>query len=97
MDQLTYDRWWPLHLRASRGEPLPDDEREFYTSCLERLHLSESSSPDLPELESAKRAISRLQQDQASLRARRDELESDIVVVEQALSQRTRELLDAKE
>jgi hypothetical protein len=97
MDQLIYDRWWPLHLRATRGEPLSDEERQFYLSWLERLQLSESSYAELGEVEAARQKVGQLEQQQASLRARRDELAFEISAVEEALSQRTRQLLDAKE
>ena len=97
MDQFDYDRWWPLHLKASRGEVISDEERKFYSDCLQRLHVSESFDADLQELRAARQTVSQLEQQQVSLRARRDELESEISAIEAALSERTRQLLDAKD
>lgn len=97
MNQLDYDRWWPLHLRASRGEQLSETDRQFYADGLQQLHLAETSSPVLPAVEAARRTIAELEQQQSLLRARRDELESEIAATEAALSQRARHLLGAKD
>jgi hypothetical protein len=41
MDEQTYKKWWPLHLRASKGEELTSAEREFYEAELKKLHDEE--------------------------------------------------------
>jgi len=97
MDQREYDRWWPLHMKASRGEQLPDADRQFYAEGLRKLHVAENSPDDLAAAESARRAIAELKRQRELLRARREALESQIAATEAALSERTRELLGTKE
>ncbi|HVA48929.1 MAG TPA: hypothetical protein VNH11_21360 [Pirellulales bacterium] len=97
MNQHDYDRWWPLHLKATRGQSLSDADRQFYADWLRRLQDTECAPTELPALGAAKRAIAELEQQEAALRARRDELESEISATEAALSERTRQLLGVKE
>ena len=99
MDPVEYDRWWPLHLRVTRGEQLPPADRQFYDDGvrqLERLDSSISSSA-LAALEVARRRIADLQREQRVLHARRGKIESEIAAAEAALCERARDLLGAKE
>lgn len=97
MKQLDYDRWWPLHLSVARGEPLSEANRQIYLAGLRELHESDYSQVNYQALEAARRAIADLERQQASLRARRAELESEIAAAEAALDRRARQLLGVKE
>lgn len=97
MNQQDYDRWWPLHLRASRGESMSDADRQFYADWLRRLQCTENVPAEWPALSAARRAVGELEQQQATLRARRNVLESEISAIEAALGKQTRQLLGVKE
>lgn len=97
MDHGDYEHWWPLHVKASRGETLSAEERDIYQNGLARFQQSENLGPALGEVQAAKKDVAQLQQQQALLRARRDELDSEISTVEKALNQSARQLLNAKD
>ena len=97
MDQIEYDRWWPLHQKASRGEQLPDADRQLYEDGLRKLHLTENSPGDQAAAEAARMTIAELRRQRDLLRASRVELESELAATEAALSEYTRELLGMKE
>lgn len=97
MDHGDYENWWPLHLKASRGEDLSAEEYARYQDGLARLRRSEHLNPAVDEVRAAKRIVTQLHQQQATLRARREELEAEITAVEQALNEHARQLLDAKD
>jgi hypothetical protein len=53
MDQATYQRWWPLHLRAARGEELHDEERSFYEEGRRSLEQETTSCAPDPAAQAA--------------------------------------------
>jgi hypothetical protein len=69
MDQVDYDRWWPLHLKTSRGEQLSDADRQSYAEGLVQLQREEDLSGDLAAVEAARRTVADLQRLQISLRS----------------------------
>lgn len=97
MNQVDYDRWWPLHLSVARGEPLSESDQQLYICGLSELQQSEEPQIDFGLLETARRVIADLERQGVSLRARRDALESEIAATEAALNQRSRQVLGAKE
>ncbi|HQU47492.1 MAG TPA: hypothetical protein PK867_32105 [Pirellulales bacterium] len=76
---------------------MSDADRQFYADCLRQLQDTERAPAELPALGAAKRAFAEIEQQEAALRARRDELDSEISPTEAALSERTRQLLGVKE
>lgn len=97
MEQVDYDRWWPLHLSVARGEELSEAQRQIYLAGLLEVQQTDRSQADYTALEAAKRAIGDLERQQAPLRARREQLEAEILATEAALGQRLRHVLGAKE
>lgn len=99
METIDYNRWWPLHLRVSRGEQLPDEDRDAYAAGLRELEGAEigGSSANSEAIEAAGQTIAQLERQQQLLRARRDKLDAEICATEVALKQRARELLGAQE
>lgn len=94
---MDYDRWWPLHLSAARGEQLSEVEGQIYLEGLQQLQRTERSQMDRNALEAAKRALGDLERQQAFLRTRREQLDAEILATEAALDQCFRQVLDAKE
>jgi hypothetical protein len=41
MDELTYQNWWKLHVRAAREQPLSVEEQLTYHAGLEQLEAEE--------------------------------------------------------
>lgn len=80
METIDYDRWWPLHLRVSRGEQLPDGDREAYAAGLRALEGAEigGASTNSGAIEAAGQRIAELERQQRLLRARRDKLDAEI-------------------
>ena len=85
MDKNTYQKWWPIHLRASRGETLSIEERSFYEAELRNLQDEEKLSTDGQILHEARRNAVRLTAEHDQLQARREKLESEIKALESGL------------
>lgn len=75
MDEATYERWWPLHLRASKGEPLTAEDRALYESGLCHLHRDETLQYESGALENLYRQIATAERKNADLDLQRDALE----------------------
>lgn len=85
--------WWPLHLRAARGEDLTPDERAIYEAARKRIEEGESYPGDLVSLKQTRAQIMDLEAEQAALQARHDALKAEIDALESALDERTRQAL----
>jgi chromosome segregation ATPase len=88
MDEATYRSWWPLHLRAVRGETLTPPEQAEYQAGLDELRRTEPSPGNSEALQAARSAMETLEAEQAQLRRRRDELAEEIAALEAALRER---------
>ncbi|MDP6505759.1 MAG: hypothetical protein QF886_19210 [Planctomycetota bacterium] len=97
MDEFTYKRWWPLHLRVARGESLSSEEREMYEAGLEELEQEETLKADFSELKEARAKVAQLKAEQTDLQARREQLDAEIEALEAALDEPSRQLLGAEE
>ncbi len=96
MDETTWQRWWKLHLRVVRGEPLESQEQAYYEAQRQRLEQAE----DLREtaaLREARARVNALSADQDQLQLRRQQLEAEMAAVETALSTQTRQLLGVED
>lgn len=96
MDETTYHAWWALHLRAARGESLNPQEQATYEAGLRQMHQEEMCDQDVATLRQAQATVAALETEQAQWRARREQLEAEIVTLEAVLSERTRQLLGIK-
>jgi len=82
MDEPTYQQWWPLHLRASKGEVLEAEEQAFYEAGLCHLHRDETirapaALTDLEEkIAAAELKNVRLEQQRELLERRLNQLQS---------------------
>jgi hypothetical protein len=97
MDEATYRLWWALHRRASTGETLSPDERIRYEEGLKELHAEEQLVFDMPALREAKQRVEAMTAECEQLRAQRLSLAAEIATLEAALSERTRQALNAKD
>lgn len=96
MDAITYQTWWALHLRVARGEGLSAEAQVSYEAGLQQLHQEEAWDHDIVTLRQARATVAALEAEQAQWRTRREQLDAEIVTLEAALSERTRQLLDVK-
>lgn len=95
MDETTYQRWWPLHLRTARGEILSDEERSFYENELSRLYQDEQIQLQVAPSRNLqlRERIEALEAERTRLEAKRKQLDEEIAALEAALNQKTRQLL----
>jgi cell division protein FtsB len=93
MDETTYYSWWALHLRVARGESLNSQEQATYDVGLRQMHQEERYNQDITTLRQARATVAALEAEQARWCAPREQLEAEIVTLEAALSERTRQLL----
>ena len=93
MDKATYEQWWQLHVRASRGEVLSEDERSHYEDGLRDLHSQEALTDDLSTLHQTRAAVLELDAKCEQLHRQRQQLRGRIARLEAALSEETRRML----
>ena len=93
MDNVTYQQWWQLQVRASRGEVLTEEERISYEDGLRELHSQEVLTEDLSALRQARAAVLELDAKCEQLHVRRQQLRRQATRLEAALSQETRRTL----
>ncbi len=94
MDAATYQRWWPLHIRAAKGQPLAAEEQSFYEEGLRELEVGERiGGTDLTELRELRARVGAMQAERAELLGRIRNLEQEITVHEAAVDERIRALL----
>ena len=92
MDKNIYQRWWPIHLRASRGESLSIEERSFYETELRKLQDEEKLRTDGRIIQEARKNAVRLAAEHGQLQARREKLESEIKALEAVLGEKAQQL-----
>ena len=97
MDESAYQRWQQLHLRFARGESLTAEERAVYESALREFHQDEQLANDIDSVRQAREAVLALNAEHATLQTQREQLQAEIVTLEAALSERTRQLLGVEE
>jgi hypothetical protein len=97
-DAIESSVWWDLHLRKARGATLSEAEQQFYDAELAR------QDREAPPLKSGLEALKQLRQqvlalgrDNAEPRTRLGELDREIDLIEQSLSEQTRQLLGVGE
>ncbi len=90
MDEATYQQWWQFHVRACRGEVLPEDERISYEDGLQELHSEEVLTEDWSALRQARAAVLELDAKCEQLHVRRQQLRRQVTRLEAALSEETR-------
>lgn len=97
MDQATYQRWWPLHLRVARGEELSAEERPLYEAGLRQVEQDDLSAVSATAIQEARAAVAVLETEHAALVARRRQLDEEIASLEKALGQQARDPLGVED
>ena len=95
VDDTTDRAWWQLHVRAARGEHLAPEEQTSYEEGLRHLEAAETLDGGIDELRRVRAAVLAAEADRDRLQQRRTQLEREIALLESALSERTRHLLEA--
>ena len=97
MDRTTYERWWSLHERLTRGVSLNAEEQTYYEAGVRQLQQEEHVNMDAQTLIHSRATVAALENELKQLRMRRETLDAEITTLDAALNVRTRELLDVKE
>jgi molecular chaperone GrpE (heat shock protein) len=92
VDQKTYERWWPLHLRVARGESLNADEQSSYDAGCCQLEQEEQLL-ETTEARESREHLAALEAERADLERRRRQLDAEIANLESRLSDQTRQYL----
>ncbi|MCB0160633.1 MAG: hypothetical protein KDD83_21020 [Caldilineaceae bacterium] len=98
MSDLDYERWWALHLRVAKNEPLSQGEQADYEAGLRQFEET-SAAPDAPTLSylrALRASITRAATHQAELAVRSRELDREIARLESSYQQMTGETLDVE-
>jgi len=93
MEKDVHDKWWPLHIRAVRGELLSLAEKEFYEAGLKQLHEEEVLHLDMDALRAARKAAREADAEFQRLVEERNQLKARIAEMEARLPERVREAL----
>ncbi|MBI1745142.1 MAG: hypothetical protein HYR55_00970 [Acidobacteria bacterium] len=93
MHETSYQTWWVLHLRVARGERLNPEEQAAYEAGLKLQHQEEVFNRDIAALRQARTALAALEAEHTQLHVKHDTLAAEIVRLEAALGERTRQLL----
>lgn len=96
LEPSVYQRWWPLHLRAARGEVLDAEDETFYRSILHQQDQEEVLADQGQALKEARAAIAALEAEHAALEAQRRQVQSEIGALEKLLERRTVKSLGGK-
>jgi AAA15 family ATPase/GTPase len=92
MNEQTYNQWWKLHLRASRGETLNSQEQKQYNAGLETLDTEERvqfQTTGLNAIRQLRASIEKLQDFHTELMQKSNRLDEQIVTLEKAYQQLT--------
>ena len=66
MDEATYKVWWPLHIRAAKGETLNPEEQSIYEAGCRTLDAEERLDGRLEELKQARQRTEVLEAERAA-------------------------------
>jgi hypothetical protein len=97
MDQSTYQRWWPLHLRVARGETLAAEDQSFYDAQCKELDKAEILQVDQEAFRAAQASLAALKAETARLQERSRQLDAEIEALQAALSKQKRQLLGVED
>ena len=97
MDEVTYKVWWPLHIRAAKGETLNTEEQAVYEAGCRTLDAEERLDGRLEELKQARQRTEELESKRVQLQARYEALRAEIEELETNLSEPIRQALGVKE
>lgn len=93
-ESLEQRTWWDLHLRKARGESLSESEQRIYYDEMARQDQQVPPlKTDLETLRKLRERVVILAQDNSQLRTRLSDVEQEIGLVEDALSQETQKVL----
>lgn len=93
MDKKDYETWWQLHVRASRGEQLNEQERADYEARLKQFHNEETLVEDTDRLRQLRNDVMALDDKCDELQSNRQQLKQRIGELEKSLSNDTRKAL----
>lgn len=93
MDEQAYRTWWPLHLRAAKGEMLSAEEQAIYVEGKRRLHEEEALEGSLLRLRQTREEIKALEAERERLQERRRQLRERVTVLESAMSEKAKQAL----
>ena len=93
MDEQAYRAWWPLHLRAAKGETLSPEEQARYLEGKRILHEEEALEGSLIRLRQTREEIKALEAEREKLQERRRQLREKVAVLEAALSDKAKQAL----
>jgi len=96
MDEATYKVWWPLHIRAAKGETLNAEEQAIYEAGCRTLDAEERSDGRLEELRQARQRTEELETKRVRLQTRYENLRAEIAELETHLSEPIRQALGVK-
>ena len=97
MDEVTYNTWWALHIRAACGEHLTADEHAIYDAGLRQLHQEEYLTADVTTLQQLRATVAARAMEQGQWQEQRARLDAEIATLEAALSAQARQLLGVQE
>src|SRR4051794_37282043 len=95
--QASQPTWWDLHLRKARGEVLSESEQALYDAEIARHDQEMPLRGNLEALKALRDTVMTLAQENANLRKRLAQLETEREAVERGLNQPTREFLGVPE
>jgi hypothetical protein len=94
MDGVTYQAWWPLHVRVAKGEALAPEERAAYEAGLHALEQAEELAPrDLTALRAMRQEAAEAEAVLAAVSVKRERLQAEVRALEAALPERMRRTL----
>jgi hypothetical protein len=93
MDETTYRRWWPLHIRTAKGEILNAEEQAVYEAGRQRMYAKETINGGLAGIRQARERMLELKAEYHRMRRRYEQLAAELVTLEAQLDAPTKELL----
>src|SRR2546430_1472138 len=96
MDQVTYERWWALHLRVARREGLSAEDQTFHENMRRQLEQEEVLGGQSLDLLKVHAAVTSLEAERSALEERRQQLDAEIADLEGKLTQQTQQPLGVK-
>ena len=92
MNEQTYNQWWKLHLRVSRGETLNPQEQRQYNAGIDALDNEEKAQFQVTGLNAIRQlraSIEKLQDFHTELMQKSNRLDEQIITLEKAYQQLT--------